>query len=141
MLMRPWPKSARLGIKAAFALGILAAVLLPMSRAERKQSPPTAIQSNAAISAVYRGKSAEAWFEQADLHGDSTRREFVEAMAAFREMGGAAVPFLREKLAPAQTPAVSARTVEIRKRAAWTLKELGPVAEPAVPELIVALED
>src|SRR5438477_7158481 len=67
MLMRPWPKSARLGIKAAFALGILAAVLLPMSRAERKQSPPTAIQSNAAISAVYRGKSAEAWFEQADL--------------------------------------------------------------------------
>lgn len=143
MLLRPWPKSAQLGIKGAFGLLVVAATFLPMSRAEKGEATAkTTLKTNQPDAAMptYEGKSAEAWFEQMTFD-NIARKEYVEAINAFREMGRTAVPFLREMLAPAETPAASRRTGETRKKAAWVLKELGPVAQPVVPELIVALED
>jgi len=49
MLHRPWPKSARLGIRGGLAVLTLAAVLLPMQTRPQQPNPPPATASSPLI--------------------------------------------------------------------------------------------
>ncbi len=84
----------------------------------------------------YRGKSAEQWFGQIDFWKGTFDPDFVAAEAAFRGMGAAALPFLREKLVSKLS--TRGKPAEPRRAAIWLLRELGPLA---IRDLISILND
>lgn len=143
-----WPV---FGLLLLAALGV---VSLTDARPQQAQAPPPATtpvtqlmpaSPSAAVSAtdavpLWNGKPAGEWLAQIDFRKGLDDPQFVEAIAAFRAMGGSAVPFLRANLTPEPTLAQSRRSEENRRRAAWVLDQLGPVAEPAFPDLVAALE-
>ncbi len=147
MLHRPWPTSAKLGIPATAALLLLALALLPMCYAKKMPS--------------YQGKTAEQWLGQVGYPPQSDSKGFSDVYQAFVHMGGRGVTFLRKELATGSRAqaelAAMIMPVEARRaarqspemmavmhnqaKAALVLKELGPAAEPAIPELIAMLAE
>jgi beta-lactamase regulating signal transducer with metallopeptidase domain/HEAT repeat protein len=141
MLQRPWPTSAKLGVPAAAALLLLAFVLLPMGYAGKMPS--------------YQGKTAEEWLNQMNFGENLDDRVNVEGINAFKQMGNKAVPFLRKALVQTIQTNISAtgkgpqiipgsgigrpRMRDGREYAAFILERMGPVAAPAIPELLGAL--
>ena len=128
MLQRPWPTTAKLGVPAALALLVLGLVLLPMGSARKMPS--------------YQGKTAEEWLNQMNFAENLDDKVNVEGIHAFKQMGEKAVPFLRKVLV--QTNRATAATERIRisnvrQNAAFLLEAMGPVAAPAIPELVRAL--
>ncbi len=118
----------------------------PASTAPATPSPVIARRAADAPAATrltfpYQGKSAEQWLSQMATSPSLEDKEYVEGRDAFLTVGKNAVAFLRRKLAMPKTLAESKRTGWERREAAWVLKELGPVAAPAVPELTAALRD
>ena len=138
MLHRPWPTSAKLGIPGALALVILALVLLPMGHAGKMPS--------------YQGKTAEEGLNQMNFSENLDDRVNVEVIYAFKQMGGKAMPFLRKTLAQTIQTDMSASAIgrqmipgsgigrprmrDGREYAAFVLGQVGPVAAPAMPELL-----
>jgi beta-lactamase regulating signal transducer with metallopeptidase domain/HEAT repeat protein len=167
MLQRPWPTSAKLGLRGAVALIILGLVMLPMTYVRRMPS--------------YQGKTAEQWLGQISFPPHMDAEGFSEVIQAFIHMDGRGVTFLREELAtgsraqaePGTPPALSflrrlfpGLSIEVKSaagqvaarqtkrqspdfqtavhnqaKAALVLKELGPAAEPALPELIAMIPE
>ncbi len=87
------------------------------------------------------GQSKEELLAQINFRKGLNDKAFVKAVDAFKEMGETALPFLREKLAATKPLSERKTAAEERRSATWVLKELGPVAAPAIPELISTMAD
>ncbi|MFO1501923.1 MAG: M56 family metallopeptidase [Verrucomicrobiota bacterium] len=137
ILNRPVPTSTRIGLTATLAWLLLGGLVLPMAQGGNNHD-------EAAFTADgprFNGQTREEWFDQYSFRDSIIAKNQVLAMAAIQEAGAAALPLLRQKLAATMPGSDGLPAEEIRRKAAWMLRELGPAAEQAIPELVTALDD